>query len=105
METGQTKLAENTDKIQLALLQNIKYMQANYHHPLVIFLVILLEELILCNALAAGAIFSSILPALLGVYFKIYPQLYWEYFFQHTPSRAGPIRENITQLIKEYWKF
>ena len=85
-----------------------------------------MEELILCVALAAGAIFSSIPPALLlvllvllvplvllvllvllvrlvllvlEVYWKIYPQLYWEYIFQYTPSRAGPIRENITQLI------
>ena len=51
----------------------------------------------------AGAIFSSILPALLGVYWKIYPQLYWEYIFQYTPSRAGPIRENISHLIEQYW--
>ena len=35
----------------------------------------LLEELILCIALLAGAIFSSILLALLGVYWK---QAYWE---------------------------
>ena len=31
----------------------------------------MLEELILHIAMAAGAIFSSILPALLGVYWKI----------------------------------
>ena len=62
-----------------------------------------MEELILRIALAAGAIFSSIFPALLGVYWKMYPQLYWEYIFQYTPSRAGPILENITQLIEQYW--
>ena len=61
------------------------------------------EQLILLFALAAGAKFSSILPALLGVYWKIYPQLHWEYIFQYTPSRAGPIWENITQWIEQYW--
>ena len=25
------------------------------------------------------------------------------YIFQYTPSRAGPIRENIAQLIEQYW--
>ena len=60
-----------------------------------------MEQLILRIALAAGAIFSNILPALLGVYRKIYHHLYWESFFHYNPSRAGPIRENITQLIEQ----
>ena len=42
----------------------------------------ILEELILGIALAAGAIFSSILPALRGVHLKTYPKLYWEYILQ-----------------------
>ena len=63
-----------------------------------------MEELILLITLSAGAIFSSILAALLGVYWKIYSQLYWEHIFQYTPSRAGPIRDNITQLIEKYWR-
>ena len=62
----------------------------------------ILNELILRITLAAGAIFSSKLPALLRVYWKIYPQLYWEYIFQYTFSRAGPIQENINQLIEQY---
>ena len=45
----------------------------------------ILEELILRIALAAKAIFFIILPALLGVYCKIYPPLYWDYIFQYTP--------------------
>ena len=45
-----------------------------------------LEELILCITMAAGAIFSSILLALLGVYWKIYPHFYWKYIFQYTSS-------------------
>ena len=48
-----------------------------------------MKELMLHIAVAAGAIFSSILLALLGVYWKIYPQLYWEYIFQYTPSKAN----------------
>ena len=62
----------------------------------------ILEELILC--IEAGSIFSSILPALLWVYWKIYHQLYWVYIFQYTPSRAGPIGKNITQWIEQYWR-
>ena len=61
-------------------------------------------QLIPCIALAAGAIFSSIMTALLGVNCKINPQLYWEYILQYNPSRAGPIQENITQLIEHYWR-
>ena len=30
------------------------------------------------------------------------PQLYWDYILQYTPSRAGPIVENIAQLIEKY---
>ena len=43
----------------------------NYNFSIVLSGRAILEELILCIALAAGAIFSSILPALLGVYWKI----------------------------------
>ena len=76
----------------------------NYNSSIVLPGRAILEELILRIALAAGAIFSSILPALLGVYWKIYPQLYWEYILQYTPSRAGSILENIAQLIEPYWR-
>ena len=51
----------------------------NYNSSIVLPGRALFEELILCIALAAGAIFSSTLQALLGVYWKIRPQLYWEY--------------------------
>ena len=61
-----------------------------------------MEEMIFRIALAAEALFSSIHPALLGVYWKIYPQLYWENVFHYTTSRAIPIQENITKLIEQY---
>ena len=38
-----------------------------------------MEVLILCIALAAGAIFSPIRSALLGAYWLVYSQLYLEY--------------------------
>ena len=41
--------------------------------------------LVLTIALAAGAIFSSKLPALMGMYCKIYPQLYWNFISQSLP--------------------
>ena len=77
----------------------------NYNSSIVLPGRAIFEELILCIALAAWTIFSNILPAPLGIYCKIYPQLYWEYIFQYSPSRAGPIGENITQLIEQYWGF
>ena len=45
----------------------------------------ILKELILRIVLAAGALFSSILPALLGVYWKIQPRLYWEQIYSTLP--------------------
>ena len=33
-----------------------------------------------------------------------YCSVSWGYIFQYTPSRAGPIRENISQLIEQYWR-
>ena len=54
----------------------------NYNSSFVLPERAILEELILLIALAAGAIFSSILTALLVVYWKIYPKLYWEYILQ-----------------------
>ena len=44
----------------------------NYSSSMVFLWRAILEELILRIALAPGAIFSSILPALPGVYWKIY---------------------------------
>ena len=48
----------------------------NYNLSIVLPGRAVLEELILRIALAAWAIFSSILPVLPGVYWKIYPQFY-----------------------------
>ena len=48
----------------------------------------ILDEMILRVVLVAWAVFSSILQALLWVYWKIYSQLLWEYIFQFTPRRA-----------------
>ena len=74
----------------------------NYNSSIVLPMRAILEDLILRFALAPWVIFSSKLPAVLGVSWKVYPQLYWEYIFQFTPRGAGPIRENITKLIEDY---
>ena len=62
----------------------------NYNSSIVLPRRSILDELVLRIALAARAIFSSILPALMGVYWKILPELYWECILQYTPSRAEP---------------
>ena len=33
-----------------------------------------------------------------------YCSVSWGYIFKYTPSRARPIRENISQLIEQYWR-
>ena len=30
------------------------------------------------------------------------PHLYWDFISQYTPSKGGPIRKNITQLMEQY---
>ena len=51
----------------------------NYNSYIVLPGRAILEVLILCIALAAGAIFSPIRSALLGAYWLVYSQLYLEY--------------------------
>ena len=60
-----------------AKFHSISQIESQYRQflitiPVLLFLGAILEELILCIAPAAGAIFSNVPPALMGVYFPVH---------------------------------